>query len=141
MDARKRAHFARLLDEERQRRSDTLDRIAATSAILASVDSTQPPGDEPTPGATGSAPEDDAAIAAHEAAALQEIDEALRLMSEEPDRYGICTICGQQIATSRLEFVPATRYCERHAPASVRTAFYLASVELAKRRLVPQLLT
>ena len=37
MDARKRAHFARLLGQERQRRSDTLDRIAATSGILASV--------------------------------------------------------------------------------------------------------
>jgi RNA polymerase-binding transcription factor DksA len=117
MDARKRAHFARLLEKERQRRSNTLDRIAATSAILAGVDSPQPPGDEPTPGATGGAPEDDAAIAANEALALKEIDEALRLMSEEPDRYGICTICGEQIAINRLEIVPATRYCERHAPA------------------------
>ncbi len=117
MDARKRAHFAKLLEKERQRRSNTLDRIAATSAILAGVDSTQTPGDETTPGATGAAPEDDAALAAREGAALREIDEALRLMSEEPDRYGICTICGEDIAINRLEIVPTTRYCERHATA------------------------
>jgi RNA polymerase-binding transcription factor DksA len=116
MNARKRAHFAQLLDKERQRRSNTLERIAATSAILAGAESTQPPGDEPTPGATGGAPEDDAAITAREAAALKEIEEALRLMSEEPDRYGICSICGDQIAIDRLEIVPATRFCERHAP-------------------------
>jgi RNA polymerase-binding transcription factor DksA len=117
MDACKRAHFAKLLEQERRLRSNTLDRIAATSVILADAESSEPPGDEPTPGATGGAAEDDAAIAAREAAALKEIDGAVRLMSEEPDRYGICIICGEEIAINRLEIVPTTRYCERHAPA------------------------
>jgi RNA polymerase-binding transcription factor DksA len=116
MDARKRAHFAKQLTGERERLSNALDRIAASSGIAAGVDSTTPPGDEATPGVAGGALDDDAAIAARESAALKEIDEALRLMSEEPDRYGICTICGEQIAINRLEIVPATRFCERHAP-------------------------
>lgn len=43
--------------------------------------------------------------------------EELARISEEPDCYAICTVCGEQIAANRLEIVPATRFCERHAPA------------------------
>ena len=117
MDAGKRAHFAELLLEERARISGILAGIAATTAATTVGDAAPPPGDEPDPGPAGGSPDDDAAIVARETAALTEVDEALRLMYEEPDRYGICTICGEQIAANRLEIVPATRYCEQHAPA------------------------
>jgi DnaK suppressor protein len=42
---------------------------------------------------------------------LIDIDEALRTLYKQPDRYGNCFSCGRDIALERLEFVPWTRLC------------------------------
>ena len=115
MDARRLAHFRALLTSERKRLVDELERIA----VATSVDEHEPveTRDQPEPGPSGGTFEDDAAIATRESVALSDIDRALRLLEEEPNRYGVCVTCGRRIGMARLEVVPTTRYCERHAPA------------------------
>jgi len=39
------------------------------------------------------------------------IDNALRKVYKESDRYGICENCGRDIPYERLEMVPWTRFC------------------------------
>jgi RNA polymerase-binding transcription factor DksA len=114
MNVRRRTHFKDLLTAERKRVSAELERIA----IAAAVDERDVanPGDEPEPGPSGGTLEDDAAIASRQSIELSNIDHALRLLDEEPDRFGICVTCGRRIGVARLEVVPATRYCGRHAP-------------------------
>lgn len=65
--------------------------------------------------ASGVSTEDDRAIAAHAHRELEELDAALRLLYENPERYGTCRICGRPISLTRLALVPATRLCQRHA--------------------------
>lgn len=114
MDARRRTHFKELLTSERHRIVDELRRIAVATSID-EHDSLEP-GVEPEPGPVGGTFEDDDAIAAREAVAISDIDRALRMLEEEPNRYGLCVICGRRIGMARLEVIPTTRYCERHAP-------------------------
>ena len=40
-----------------------------------------------------------------------DIDEALRTLYKEPERFGKCLSCGQDINFERLDFVPWTRLC------------------------------
>ena len=39
------------------------------------------------------------------------IDNALRKIYKEPERYGICENCGREIPYERLEMVPWARFC------------------------------
>ncbi|HLU24755.1 MAG TPA: TraR/DksA C4-type zinc finger protein [Longimicrobiales bacterium] len=39
------------------------------------------------------------------------IDDALRTLYREPERYGRCQSCGREIAFERLDIVPWTRLC------------------------------
>jgi len=114
MDVRRQAHFRELLVTARKRIVDELRRIA----IATSVDERDAlePGVSSEPGPSGSSFEDDAAIATRESVSLSDIDHALRLLEEDPNRYGVCIICGRRIGMARLEVVPTTRHCERHAP-------------------------
>lgn len=47
--------------------------------------------------------------------ALREIGDAWRRL--DAGAYGRCEICGEDIPRARLEAVPYTRYCLRHAQA------------------------
>jgi DnaK suppressor protein len=42
-------------------------------------------------------------------AELEEVEAALRRL--DSDRYGLCEVCGEEIAAGRLEAMPAARYC------------------------------
>lgn len=42
---------------------------------------------------------------------LYEIDDALRTLYKEPERYGKCANCQQEIAVERLDIVPWTKLC------------------------------
>lgn len=42
------------------------------------------------------------------------IDEALRRLYREPDRFGTCVECGNQISMERLDLVPWTTLCRDH---------------------------
>lgn len=50
--------------------------------------------------------------------ALDEIDTALRILYEDPGRFGVCAVCGHRISLGRLALVPTTRYCQEHAPGN-----------------------
>lgn len=50
-------------------------------------------------------------LASNEGRRLYEIDEALRRLFKDPERFGACERCGQAIPMERLEVVPYTRYC------------------------------
>ena len=45
--------------------------------------------------------------------ARADIDAALERI--DSDEYGVCQVCGRDIADERLEAVPATRFCREHA--------------------------
>jgi RNA polymerase-binding transcription factor DksA len=44
---------------------------------------------------------------------LNDVQRALEKLDE--GTYGICEVCGTEIAAARLEAMPATRYCIDHA--------------------------
>ena len=45
--------------------------------------------------------------------ALREVERALAKVDD--GTYGVCEVCGREIAEARLEAMPATRYCIEHA--------------------------
>ncbi|MGH7475550.1 MAG: TraR/DksA family transcriptional regulator [Longimicrobiales bacterium] len=59
-------------------------------------------------------------LAGQEGRLLQRIDEALRTIYKEPDRYGCCEVCGQDIADERLELVPWATRCVQDEQAAER---------------------
>lgn len=42
---------------------------------------------------------------------LMEIDESLRRLYREPDRFGVCESCGREIGVERLAMVPWAKLC------------------------------
>jgi DnaK suppressor protein len=42
---------------------------------------------------------------------LWEVDEALRRLYRDPERFGVCERCGQDIPFERLEVIPDARLC------------------------------
>lgn len=46
---------------------------------------------------------------------LQEIEQGLRRLCEEPHRFGLCARCGQAISAARLDVLPFTTLCVRCA--------------------------
>jgi DnaK suppressor protein len=42
---------------------------------------------------------------------LLDIDEALRTLYKEPERYGHCMSCNQEMSVERLDFVPWAKLC------------------------------
>jgi RNA polymerase-binding transcription factor DksA len=55
--------------------------------------------------------EQDFSILSAEARTLEDIDDALRRLYNEPDAFGRCEQCGRAIEPERLEIVPWTRLC------------------------------
>lgn len=108
MNARRLEHYEVLLNRDRARIIELLNRMAGSTP---SADSA--PGDDAGAGSAGVAPEDDDAVIARETAALHEIDEALHLLHESPGDYGLCERCGRPIPDERLELLPATKVCGR----------------------------
>lgn len=45
---------------------------------------------------------------------LYDIDDALRTLYKEPERYGRCLECDQEISQERLDVVPWAKYCLEH---------------------------
>lgn len=58
-------------------------------------------------------------LASQEGRVVYEIDDALRRLYKEPDRFGRCQEegCGREIAFERLELIPWARYCKEHQEA------------------------
>jgi DnaK suppressor protein len=55
--------------------------------------------------------EKDFLLASKEGRRLYEIDEALRRLYAEPERFGLCLRCGRPIGFARLEVIPEAPYC------------------------------
>ena len=53
------------------------------------------------------------AIVGHLQDTLRDVDRALAKLDE--GTYGKCEVCGEDIAEPRLEAMPATQYCIKHA--------------------------
>ena len=62
---------------------------------------------------------------------LIDIDEALRTLYKEPDRYGKCSNCGNEIAFERLDIVPWARLCVDCQRTREETAVETVSGEAA----------
>jgi hypothetical protein len=99
MNARQRTYFWNLLRRER-------------SALVHEL------GDVGSGGNGLAVAEDDVAIAVHERAELADVDAALLLLTETPEQYGVCSVCGHDIGVERLRLVPTTRVCAEHAAPS-----------------------
>lgn len=63
----------------------------------------------------------DFAVAESERRTLADIDEALRLLIEEPERYGRCDDCGREIPFERLDLIPWARSCDHGAHGAAGT--------------------
>ncbi|HUG41873.1 MAG TPA: TraR/DksA C4-type zinc finger protein [Longimicrobiales bacterium] len=50
-------------------------------------------------------------LASQEGRQLLDIDEALRTLYKEPERFGTCERCGREIGMERLDMVPWARLC------------------------------
>ena len=55
--------------------------------------------------------EKDFLLASQEGRQLIEIEEALRTLYKEPERFGQCENCGREISMERLDIVPWARLC------------------------------
>ncbi|HEU0054900.1 MAG TPA: TraR/DksA C4-type zinc finger protein [Longimicrobium sp.] len=66
--------------------------------------------------------EQDAFLASAEGRRLYQIDEALSRLYKEPERFGLCEVCGRDIGVERLEIIPETRLCAEHARAADEAA-------------------
>ena len=53
------------------------------------------------------------ALGQQEQAEVRRIDAALARLDE--GEYGFCVTCGEEIAEARLDLLPATPFCARHA--------------------------
>src|SRR5215207_1069855 len=53
-------------------------------------------------------------LASNEGRRLYAIDEALRVLYSEPERFGICQRCGRDIEMKRLEVIPWATLCVQH---------------------------
>ena len=100
-----------MLESERVR----LQELLADAAVLPAAVSAASPGEESEPGMAGAAPVDDTALIARASASLADVERALQLLDTQPDAYGLCAACGRPVADERLELVPTTRRCARHA--------------------------
>jgi RNA polymerase-binding transcription factor DksA len=54
-------------------------------------------------------------LASVEGRRLYEIDEALQRLYRTPEEFGVCAVCGEAIGRERLDVVPETTLCARHA--------------------------
>ena len=116
MNSIQRRHFVDLLLDERARNSRALERIALPPEMTFESDrpartAMRSPARRPVEVSmtTVRSPRTSRGT-------LDEIDTALRTLYEDPDRFGVCAVCGHRISLGRLALVPTTRYCQEHAP-------------------------
>jgi len=59
--------------------------------------------------------EQDFLLTSVEGRRLYQVDEALSRLYGEPERFGVCSVCGRDIGAERLEVIPETTLCAEHA--------------------------
>lgn len=111
-DTERRNLEERLLGE-REERVKALQRIDEVARISTEDDGeltqyTQHPADE---GTDTMEQEKALLLLGRDGEALARIDEALRRLYKEPERFGVCDSCGKDIEMERLEVVPWAMLC------------------------------
>jgi RNA polymerase-binding transcription factor DksA len=112
LNQEQRRRIEQRLHEERNRVLIVLRRFDEdrdTSLTAASGDLSDYPFHVADHGTDSYDQEMDTVMAERASRELEEIDEALRRLYEEPERFGICENTGEPIALERLELVPWTR--------------------------------
>jgi RNA polymerase-binding transcription factor DksA len=107
--------FRLLLEEERLRKLALLPalRRAITSVNAARQDSNVDDEHDPEGSTIAFELSQASALLAQSTAGLVQIDAALARI--DAGRFGICEVCGEEIAEGRLEARPWTPYCIRHS--------------------------
>jgi DnaK suppressor protein len=114
MTENERQHLEKRLLQERERALRALTRFDEQSRVGGRDDdgelSTYPvhPADE---GTDTMEREQNSLLASKEGRLVYWIDDALRLLYKEPERYGRCFECGEPIIFDRLDIVPWTQLC------------------------------
>jgi RNA polymerase-binding transcription factor DksA len=111
---RQRSHVEARLLEERARVLGVLRRFdddSATSVTDASGDLSDYPFHVADHGTDSYDQEMDTFEAERATRELEEINDALRRLYEQPDRFGICENTGDPIPLERLEILPWARTC------------------------------
>ena len=120
MKEAQRKHLEKRLLEERASTERALQRSDETTRTATEEDGdltsyTQHPADE---GTDTMEQEKALLMLSSEGQRLQQIDEALRRLYKEPDQFGKCIECGNEISMERLELIPWTTLCRDHQAES-----------------------
>lgn len=114
MDERQRAHLEKRLHQERERVLRALAKFDENVKIAMQEndgDLTNYPFHLADEGTDTLEREKDFLLASKEGRQIYWIDDALRTLYKEPDRYGKCQDCGDEIGFERLDLVPWARLC------------------------------
>ena len=114
MTEEQRRHLEQRLIEERDRIQRSLERnTAATGADEDDSDLSHYPYHLADQGSDTNQQELSASLATRETQELEEINEALRRLYEEPDRFGRDEETGEAIPFERLDMIPWARRARR----------------------------
>jgi RNA polymerase-binding protein DksA len=108
-----RQHLEQRLLEERDRVNRSLERLDEVACIASEDDGelTQYRQHLADDGTDTESQEKGLALLSREGRLLTRIDETLLRLYKEPDQYGKCERCGQEIDVARLDLVPWARFC------------------------------
>jgi RNA polymerase-binding transcription factor DksA len=109
MNDKQRAHLEQRLLQERERAVKALRQME--NEEKEDGDLTTYPFHLADEGTDTIEQEQDFLLRSVEGRRLYEIDDALRTLYKEPERYGKCQSCTQEIAYERLDLVPWARLC------------------------------
>lgn len=116
MNESQRSHLEQLLLRERERTADALNRSDDATRLSTEEDGDltsykQHLADE---GTDTMEQEKALLLLSTEGQRLTQIDEALRRLYKEPEKFGRCLACGTEIMMERLEIVPWATLCRDH---------------------------
>ena len=106
----RRLHYGEVL---RRAREQSLLTLAATNAMIVKHDVRS--ASSCNTDVARIEHEIDQLVADQESTTLVAIGDALRVLSEAPELYGVCDVCGQAISLERLNVRPWTGRCDVHA--------------------------
>lgn len=114
MNEKNRKRIEQRLHEERRRVAEALAEIDDRFADLvpdSDGDLSKYPFHLADEGTDTMEQEKDALLATQEGRIFAAIDDALRTLYHEPESFGECESCGEEISVERMELVPWTRHC------------------------------
>lgn len=113
MNERDRKHFEQRLLDERASVLENIDDFDSTLLHRGEDDGdiTNYPLHLADEGTDTMEQEKEYLLASEEGRRLYVIDEALRTLYREPERYGLCGACGREISRERLEIIPWAKLC------------------------------